>query len=160
MGVSPTSSSILPVISPSQKSYTSPSLDTTAIIIIVGTLFAIVLFVFIFYIGNKNYKKNKNKNRNRNINNNQVKRNVYNHGQKIVESHNDEHVFNHGQEIVQPLTPDPVNSYNHGRESIEIANYKELSLQYVQKLEQEIQDLKQIILHNSNQQSTNTMGNN
>ncbi|CAB4381661.1 unnamed protein product [Rhizophagus irregularis] len=69
---------------------------------------------------------------------------IFNHGQEIVELPNNDHIFNHRKEIVQPHTPEPVinNNYNHEQESTQIANDKKLSLQYVQKLEQELQDLK------------------
>lgn len=82
---------------------------------------------------------------------------IFNHGREIVELPNNDHIFNHGKEIVQPHTPEPVinNNYNHEQESIQIANDKKLSLQYVQKLEQEIQVLKQMILQNNNQSISN-----
>ncbi|RGB39872.1 hypothetical protein C1646_754004 [Rhizophagus diaphanus] len=77
---------------------------------------------------------------------------IFNHGQEIVELTNNDQIFNHGKEITQPHTPEPVinNNYNHEQESTQIANDKKLSLQYVLKLEQEIQDLKQMILQNNN----------
>ncbi|CAB4393083.1 unnamed protein product [Rhizophagus irregularis] len=82
---------------------------------------------------------------------------IFNHGQEIVELPNNDNIFNHGKEIVQPHTPKPVinNKYNHEQESTQIANDKKLSLQYVQQLEQEIQDLKQMILQNNNQSTKN-----
>ncbi|EXX71349.1 uncharacterized protein OCT59_011307 [Rhizophagus irregularis] len=82
---------------------------------------------------------------------------IFNHGQEIVELTNNDHIFNHRKEIVQPHIPEPVinNNYNHEQESTQIANDKKLSLQYVQKLEQELQDLKQMILQNNNQSTKN-----
>ncbi|PKB92327.1 hypothetical protein RhiirA5_445089, partial [Rhizophagus irregularis] len=82
---------------------------------------------------------------------------IFNHGQEIVELTNNDHIFNHRKEIVQPHTPEPVinNNYNHEQESTQIANDNKLSLQYVQKLEQELQDLKQMILQNNNQSTKN-----
>ncbi|PKB92498.1 hypothetical protein RhiirA5_444436, partial [Rhizophagus irregularis] len=106
------------------------------------------------------------RNRNENSNNNyQTERNNYYPGQEIVQQpeviNNDinrnrnESNYYPGQEIVQPPAPATIinTSYNHGRESVPIANDE------IQILKQEIQDLKQIILQN-NKQSTSSTSNN
>ncbi|PKY28042.1 hypothetical protein RhiirB3_480086 [Rhizophagus irregularis] len=106
------------------------------------------------------------RNRNENSNNNyQTERNNYYPGQEIVQQpeviNNDinrnrnESNYYPGQEIVQPPAPATIinTSYNHGRESVPIANDE------IQILKQEIQDLIQIILQN-NKQSTSSTSNN
>ncbi|CAB4489703.1 unnamed protein product [Rhizophagus irregularis] len=108
-----------------------------------------------------NVKDRRNRNENGD-NNYQTERNNYYPGQEIVQQpeviNNDnrnESNYHPGQEIVQPPAPASIinTNYNHGRESVPIANYE------IQILKQEIQDLKQIILQN-NKQSTSSTSNN
>ncbi|RGB43750.1 hypothetical protein C1646_661138 [Rhizophagus diaphanus] len=106
------------------------------------------------------------RNRNENSNNNyQTERNNYYPGQEIVQEpevinnginrNRNESNYHPGQEIVQPPAPASIinASYNHGRESVPIANDE------IQTLKQEIQDLRQIILQNNNQSISSTSNN-
>ncbi|CAB5368677.1 unnamed protein product [Rhizophagus irregularis] len=172
----------LPLPSNNEPSSINKSLIIGVIGVIIGTWVGFLsLVIFIEYRRNKNRSKdddndqveNKVHNYGQEIVQPFKNENIFNHGQEIVELPNNDHIFNHGQEIVeltnndhifnhrkeivQPHIPEPVinNNYNHEQESTQIANDKKLSLQYVQKLEQELQDLKQKILQNNNQSTKN-----
>ena len=126
---------------------------------IVGALFGGILIsfaCFFLYRWNKNRQKQKDTlpipGSENNNDYNKVERNIYNHGQEIVQPPRNGYTTNH-----EPISvPTPVinkSYYNHGQESIPIANDS------LQEIKQEIQDLRQIILQ-SNEQSTSSMRNN
>jgi len=123
---------------------------------VIGSLFGGALLSFggsFLYRWNKNRQKQNDTipipGSENNNDYNQVERNI---GQKIVRPPRNEYTTNH-----EPINaPTPVinkSYYNHGRESIPIANDS------LQEIKQEIQELRQIILQ-SNEQSTSSTRNN
>ncbi|GES94809.1 hypothetical protein GLOIN_2v1761507 [Rhizophagus clarus] len=132
-----------PSISSIPSSATSPT--TTVVGAIIGTLFGAALLSFGgFYL----YKSK------RRDDNNQVGRNIDTHGQEIIQPTSNEYIT-----INEPIRipASAINkNYNHAQELIPIANNERLTLH---GLQQEIQDLKQIILQNG-KQSTSVMENN
>ncbi|GBC04885.1 hypothetical protein RclHR1_05920005 [Rhizophagus clarus] len=116
------------------SSATSPI--TTVIGAVIGSFFGGALLSFGGFYWYKNRRRNVN---------NQVEREIHNDGQEIVQPSKNEHIV-----INEP--PALVVNKRYNQELIPIANN-------VHELQQEIQDLKQIILQN-NKQTTNTMENN
>ncbi|GBC10142.1 hypothetical protein RclHR1_09380002 [Rhizophagus clarus] len=142
---SPTSSSSMSSLSSTLSSNMSTSgipssatSPTTVIGAVIGSFFGGALLSFGGFYLYKNRRRNDN---------NQVEREIYNYGQEIVQPSRNEHIV-----INEPPVSVVNKSYNHAQELIPIANN-------VHELQQEIQDLRQIILQN-NRQSTNTMENN
>ncbi|GES99185.1 hypothetical protein GLOIN_2v1779981 [Rhizophagus clarus] len=136
---SPPSSNSSSIVS-SQSSQLTSSSPTAMIGAVIGSLFGGVLLSFVgFYL----YRWNKNKHGDKNPYNNNNNQYQYDHGHEIMQPPNDEYTINHQHES----TPASVIN-NSGQKSTPTANDGKLTLQ---GLQQEIQDLRQIILHNSKQ---------
>ncbi|GBC04887.1 hypothetical protein RclHR1_05920007 [Rhizophagus clarus] len=137
---SPPSSNSSSIVS-SQSSQLTSSSPTAMIGAVIGSLFGGILLSFVgFYLYRWNRNKYGDKNPYNNDNNNQYQ---YDHGHEIVQPPNDEYTINHQHRS----TPASVIN-NSGQKSTPTANDGKLTLQ---GLQQEIQDLRQIILHNSKQ---------